>query len=221
MSPCLAAGSGQAWESHYTSSAFLTVSSVRFPNKWSFLKTRIKAIMLSSLLCSGDSFPQRCRYWKLYSCHVRSTDRLSGESFFTGKWHLCHVVQREINEKTSQGSADEADDSFQLHRHASFLACVRGEMAKVRRRLKAERRNRALGLPCCSGSAFSHPTFSLPALPRQLLPPGPQYINWEVRCAWGEFLHAQQVFLAASSKKGNRRKMIRFSPSLKQLNISS
>lgn len=57
MSPCLAAGSGQAWESHYTSSVFLTVSSVRFPNKRSFLKTRIKAIMLSSLLCSGDSFP--------------------------------------------------------------------------------------------------------------------------------------------------------------------
>lgn len=63
--------------------------------------------MLCALPCSRDSWSG-----KLHSCHVRSEDELSGEPFFTGKWHLCRVVRREINEKTSQG---EADDSFLFH----------------------------------------------------------------------------------------------------------
>lgn len=66
------------------------------------------------------------------------------------------------------------------------------------------------------------PAHLLPAHISQAAPsPGLQWISQEVRCAWGEFLHAQQAFLAASSKKGNRRKIIRFSPPLTQLHISS
>lgn len=69
----------------------------------------------------------------------------------------------------------------------------------------------------------SFPSHLLPCcLSRAAASPGNRNISrQEVRCAWGEFLHAQQVFPAASSKKGNGRKMIRFSPSLKRLNISS
>lgn len=100
------------------------VSPMQFPSEQSCLKTYIKAIMLSALPCSRDSFPQHGQGGKFYSCHVRSVDELSGEPFFTRKWHLCHVVRREIDEKTSQGSADEADDSSLLH----FGVCKRGRM---------------------------------------------------------------------------------------------
>lgn len=81
LRPCWA---GRARESRRRSSAFPTGSPAPLPNERSSLKTHIKAITASLLLRAGDSFPRRCRYWKLYSCHIRRTGRLSGEPFFTG-----------------------------------------------------------------------------------------------------------------------------------------
>lgn len=100
------------------------VSPTQFPREQSCLKTCIKAIMFSALPCSSDSFPQHGQGGKFCLWLVRSVDELSGEPFFTGKWHLCRVVQREINEKASRRSADEADDSFLLH----FGFCKQGRM---------------------------------------------------------------------------------------------
>lgn len=74
------------------------------------------------------------------------------------------------------------------------------------------------GAPPRQGLCF-FPSRHLPARISQAAA-SPRPTVFPLRGARGEVLHAQQVFPAASSKQGNTRKTIRFSPSLKPLNIS-
>lgn len=78
------------------------VSPTQFPSEDSCLKIYIKAILLSALPCSSDSFPQHGQGGKFCLWHVRSVDELSGEPFFTGKWHPCHVVREKSMRKQAR-----------------------------------------------------------------------------------------------------------------------
>lgn len=74
------------------------------------------------------------------------------------------------------------------------------------------------GAPLRQGLCF-FPSQHLPAhISRAVASPRPAV--FPLGGSQGEVLHAQQVFPAASSKQGNARKAIGFSPSLKPLNIS-